>query len=89
MPDMTLPDERYRALVKARSFLFDLIDPKKTPGVPSNVRMCASSILKHFPDDYHSRILAEQSPNILESTDPPLEPVYKMVKEYDLRQKTN
>jgi hypothetical protein len=38
---MTMPDERYRAVVHAEQFLKDLLDPRKTPRVPKNVRQRA------------------------------------------------
>lgn len=51
---MTLPDERTRALLWAKEFLQDLLDPKKTPRVPLAVRRRARSVLKHYP--YKSEI---------------------------------
>lgn len=35
---ITLPDERFRALLEAKKFLLDLTDPKKTPKVPKAIR---------------------------------------------------
>ena len=35
---MTLPDERYRAVIQTRRFLFDLCNPQHTPKVPKLVR---------------------------------------------------
>jgi hypothetical protein len=46
---MTLPHESANSVNKAREFLFDLLDPKKTPNVPKNIRDRASAILKHYP----------------------------------------
>ena len=46
---MTLPDERTRAVLYARQFLLDLLDPKKTPGVPKSIRVRASMVLRHYP----------------------------------------
>lgn len=46
---MSLPDERSRALVSAREFLFALLDPKQTPRVPSEVRKEARRVVKHYP----------------------------------------
>lgn len=59
---MTLPDERYRALKCGKEFLYELLDPKKTPRVPKNVRRQASWILRHYPDDYHLDQIAEKVP---------------------------
>ena len=81
---MTLPDERYRAVLYARKFCEDLLDPKKTPRVPKAFRKRARSVLRHFPDDYYLSMLAESRPDILERRGEPLDPLYKMVKEYDI-----
>lgn len=35
---MTMPNERTRAVMKARDFLLDLCQPKLTPRVPKKVR---------------------------------------------------
>jgi hypothetical protein len=46
---MSLPEEEKRALEQTKNFLFDLLDPKKTPRVPRDVRKRASRCLKHYP----------------------------------------
>ena len=46
---MTLPVEMIYSLRKTREFLRDLLDPKRTPGIPRKVRKQASSCLKHYP----------------------------------------
>jgi hypothetical protein len=46
---MTLPNERFRAIAKTRQFLGALVDPKRTPGVPGEVRAEARRLLKHYP----------------------------------------
>lgn len=46
---MTLPDERTRAVLAAADFLSDLLDPKKTPKVPSEIRERARRVLRHHP----------------------------------------
>jgi hypothetical protein len=82
---MTLPDERYRAIMYAKSFCEDLLDPKKTPKVPKEVRRRALGVLRHFPDEYFLSVLAESRPDILERREEPFDPLYKMVKDYELR----
>lgn len=59
---MTLPDERYRALRCGKQFLQDLLDPKKTPRVPKDIRRQAYWVLRHYPDDYHLALIAERLP---------------------------
>jgi len=46
---MTLPIERTNAVLHTERFLMDLLDPKKTPRVPSEIRKQASRCLKHYP----------------------------------------
>lgn len=60
---MTLPDERTRAVQKARRFLRSLLDPKKTPRVPKQIRKEAYYVLKHFPGDLDLIIVATLSPD--------------------------
>ena len=61
---MTMPNERRWAVNNTRQFLVDLMDPKKTPRVPKEIRKEAYRCLKHYPGDYHMELAAEQSPNI-------------------------
>jgi hypothetical protein len=51
---------------KAREFLYDLTDPKKTPKVPKVIREQAFRILKHYPNKYYLDRSAETSPDIWE-----------------------
>jgi hypothetical protein len=81
---MTLPDERYRAIIYAKSLCEDLLDSKKTPRVPKQIRQRALGVLRHFPEEYYLGMLAEARPDILERRGDPFDPLYKMVKEYDL-----
>ena len=81
---MTLPDERYRAIRLAESFLQDLCNCHQTPRVPRAVRERARSILRHYPTASHLDLLAERSPNIIT---PKMEPLTRMVMRYDQEQK--
>jgi hypothetical protein len=49
---MTLPDERYRAIRNTREFLRSLLDRKKTPRVPLNIRKSAYACLRHYPGEF-------------------------------------
>jgi hypothetical protein len=77
---MTLPDERYRAVMWARNFLYDLCDPKKTPGVPKAIREQARSVLRHYPDTWEMQQAAEGAPHVFAEQ---MEPVYRMFKKYE------
>lgn len=61
---MTLPVERTKTLLNVKHFLYDLIDPKKTPRVPSKVRRAARSLLKHYPSDWDIDQLYKKLPKV-------------------------
>jgi hypothetical protein len=65
-PDMTLPDERYRAVIQTRRFLIDLCNPDHTPRVPKLIRDTARSMLRHYPSDFDMQRAARQSPEVFQ-----------------------
>jgi DNA-binding protein Fis len=77
---MTLPDERYRAVVQTRRFLFDLCNPDHTPRVPKLVRETARAMLRHYPSDWDMQQASEHSPHVFQER---MEPLYRMVKQYE------
>lgn len=81
---MTLPDERYRAVVQTTKFLTDLCNPDVTPRVPKVIRKQAYSLLRHYPSAYDMKVAAENAPNIFQER---MEPLYRMVKQYDMEKK--
>ena len=66
---MTMPDERYRAMVEGMKLIQNLINPQATPKVPSNVREHARWVLRHYPSEYELLRLAERSPDMLLTKD--------------------
>ena len=60
---MTLPNERTRAVIQARDFLCELLDPKATPRVPKEIRVRAYWILRHFPLECDMEIVATKMPS--------------------------
>lgn len=68
---MTLPDERTRAVLYARQFLRDLLDPKATPRVPRAVRERARRLLKHFPSSFDLRQSAKELPRVWSEPEDP------------------
>ena len=50
---MTLPSERYNAILRTEKFLIELLDPSKTPRVPRYIRERVYSCLRHYPHEYH------------------------------------
>jgi hypothetical protein len=60
---MTLPNEWFISMRKNRQFLFDLLDPTKTPKVPKDIRKRASECLKHFPMEHEIQDLEQMYNN--------------------------
>lgn len=63
---MTLPDERYHAVVNTEFFLRSLTDPKITPRVPRLVRDRARSLLRHYPDQHDMIITSQYAPMVFQ-----------------------
>ena len=61
---MTMPNERRNAVNYTRQFLVDLMDPKKTPRVPKEIREEAYRCLKHYPGEYHMEEAQKQAASI-------------------------
>jgi hypothetical protein len=57
---MTVPRERTNAVIFTEKFLKDLLDPKVTPRVPRAIRQRASSLLRHYPSQYHMEMIADR-----------------------------
>jgi hypothetical protein len=77
---MTLPDERYRAVVQTRRFLLDLCNSQHTPRVPRLVRETARSMLRHYPSDYEMQCAARECPSVFQER---MEPLYRMVLQHE------
>ena len=63
---MTLPDERYRAVVQTRRFLLDLCNTQHTPRVPKLIRDTARSMLRHYPSEWDMQRAAAASPDVFQ-----------------------
>lgn len=83
---MTLPDERYRAVVQTRRFLLDLCNLQHTPKVPKIIREHARAMLRHYPSDWEMKQTAERCPEIFQEK---MEPVYRMIKQYEQDKEIN
>jgi hypothetical protein len=78
---MTLPDERYRAVLWAKRFLQDLAhDTKKYPRIPRAVRQEAYSIMRHFPGEWDMKRVSDASPDVFQER---MEPVTRLFKQYE------
>lgn len=63
---MTLPNERYQAIQNTREFLRSLLDPKKTPRVPREIRKAAYRCLRHYPSPFDMERSEENWADIFE-----------------------
>jgi hypothetical protein len=77
---MTLPDERYRSVRWAREFMYELVDPKKTPGVPKRIRDTARSVLRHYPTDWDMTRACDSAPDIFQEQ---MEAVTRLFQQYE------
>jgi hypothetical protein len=76
---MTLPDERYRAVVQTRRFLLDLCNKEHTPRVPKLIRDTAKSMLRHFPTEYDMQRTARMAPDVFAEQ---MDDLHKMIVKY-------
>ena len=80
--DVTLPDERYRAVKAAQQFLARLAGGEY-PRVPKAVRAEARAILRHYPLDWDLSCAAEAAPHIFQKE---MEPLHRMVLKHQQQQ---
>lgn len=77
---MTLPDERYRAVVQTQKFLVEILS---TPRVPKTIKDRARSCLRHYPSDWDMRRASEGSPEVFQEQ---MEAVTRLFKSYEEKQ---
>lgn len=78
---MTLPDERYRAVMQTARFLQALSYSSETKRVPLAVRQEARALLRHYPTEYDMLKTAQTSPDIFAER---IEDVTRLFKKYEL-----
>lgn len=77
---MTLPDERYRAVVQTEKFLKSLCFSSETKRVPLAVRQQARALLRHYPSEYDMLKTSQTSPDIFQER---MEEVTRLFKQYE------
>ena len=77
---MTLPDERYRAVIQTEKFLKEILS---TPRIPKAIKDRARSCLRHYPVWYDMQRAAQAAPDVFQEQ---MEPLYRMIKQHDLEQ---
>ena len=74
---MTLPDERYRAVVQTHRFLLEILT---TARVPKEIKDQARSCLRHYPNEWDMEQVAEASPHVFAKR---MEEVTRLFKKYE------
>ena len=78
---MTLPDERYRAVVQTAKFLQEIL---VTPRVPKSIKDGARHCLRHYPTNWDMEQAAEGVPDVFAKN---MEDVYRLIKQYEESQR--
>lgn len=74
---MTLPDERYRAVVRTQAFLVEILN---TPRVPKAIKENARWCLRHYPSVWDMKRASENCPDVFAEH---IEPVTRLFKQYE------
>ena len=74
---MTLPDERYRAVVQTERFLKELLT---TPRIPKAIKDSARACLRHYPSEYDMKKVSQTSADIFAER---MEDVTRMFQKYE------
>ena len=77
---MTLPDERYRAVVQTAKFLESLSYSSETKRVPLAVRQEARRLLRHYPNDWDMNAACQLAPHVFQER---MEEVTRLFKQYE------
>lgn len=81
---MTLPDERYRAVMQTREFLQDLTDPRVYPRLPLKVRQQANWCLRHYPSGWDMEAATRGVPEVFAKT---MDPLHRLIVQYEQEKK--
>jgi hypothetical protein len=71
--NMTLPDERYRAVVETEKFLREILI---TPRVPKTIKQQARWCLRHYPTTWDMQRTSLQAPDVFMER---MDPVHKFI----------
>ena len=74
---MTLPDERYRAVVQTQKFLTEILS---TPRVPKHIKDGARAMLRHYPSEYDMKRAGQGAPEVFAER---MEDVNRFFKKYE------
>jgi len=74
---MTLPDERYRAVVQTQKFLLEILN---TPRIPKSIKEGARYCLRHYPSEWDMKAASELAPHVFQER---MEDVTRLFKQYE------
>ncbi len=74
---MTLPDERYRAVIQTQRFLLELLT---TPRIPKKIKDQARACLRHYPSEWDMERASDGSPDVFQKR---MEDVTRMFRKYE------
>ena len=74
---MTLPDERYRAVMQTQKLLLEILT---TPRVPKSIRDGARYCLRHYPTEYDMKKVSQTSADVFAER---MEDVSRMFQKYE------
>jgi hypothetical protein len=74
---VTLPDERYRAVIQTQKFLVEILS---TPRVPKAIKDGARHCLRHYPNDWDMKRAADGAPEVFQEQ---MEAVTRLFKSYE------
>lgn len=63
---MTIPSERYRALLQGKELIESLCSSSQTPRVPKHIREQAHRVLRHYPSEWEFQEMADACPDLLD-----------------------
>jgi hypothetical protein len=75
---MTLPDERYRAVIETKKFLESITTTRS--GLSKEMKETARWCLRHYPSEYDLDRVSENSPDVFQRR---MEDVTRMFKAYE------
>ena len=84
---MTLPDERYRAVLSARELLVEMANSSgRWKRIPKELRLYCIHALRHYPTQYDMQAAATRAPEVFQEK---MNPLVRILTMYDNEQKEN
>jgi hypothetical protein len=83
---MTLPDERFRAVMQTAKFLEALSFSSETKRIPLAIRQEARRLLRHYPGEWDMRHASVQAPAVFQER---MEDVTRLFKQYEQSKEDN